>query len=229
MAHHTLHFETADVVVTSCRSILCRNLHSDGIQLHVGEHLLVKSHDNEIQVIQALQFFSLCHNRQYFTFVKGRLFVWPDDRPVHLYSSNKIIKPSSQVIVSLATEILRKIILLPDPDSLIAPACFIVLDYYRTILPCSDVDIIIPVYPKINDMIQVCGSDDEIWFGHVLSVDTVNKTCRVNFYIEDCHSPGRYKQESFGRLSRNIVQWESIIRICHGHWSNNNRFWYQEH
>lgn len=64
MAHHTLHFETADVVVTSCRSILCRNLHSDGIQLHVGEHLLVKSHDNEIQVIQALQYFSLCHNRQ---------------------------------------------------------------------------------------------------------------------------------------------------------------------
>ena len=69
MAHHTLHFETADTVVIFCRSILCKNLHSDSILLRVGEYLLVKSHDNEIQIIQAL-FFSLCYNRQYFTLSK---------------------------------------------------------------------------------------------------------------------------------------------------------------
>ena len=193
MAHHPLHFETADIVVTSCRSILCKNLHSDGMLLRVGEHLLIKSHDDESQVIQALQFFSMCHDSQYYTFVKGQLFIWPDDRPVHLYSGNKIVQPSSQVVVTLATEILRKIMLLPDPDNLISPTCFIVLDYYRMVLPCSEQDTIVPAYPKINDMVQVCGSDDEIWFGHVRSVDTVNKSCRLNFYVEDCHSPGRYK------------------------------------
>ena len=48
-------------------------------------------------------------------------------------------------------------------------------------------------------MVQVCGSDDEIWYCHVRSVDTMNKVCHVNFYIEDNNFPGRYKQESFGR------------------------------
>ena len=191
IAHHALHFEVADIVVTSCRSILCKNLLSDGMLLCVGEHLLVK--------------------------------------PVHSHSGSQVVQPSSQVLFTLATKILRKVMLYPDPDNLTSPTCYVVLDYYRKALPCSEQDIIIPVYPEINDMVQVCGSDDEIWFGHVCSVDRVNKACNVNFYIQDCTCPGRYKQESFGRLSTNIVQWESIVRICHGYWSNNGRFWYFNH
>jgi len=229
IAHHALHFEVADIVVTSCRSILCKNLLSDGMLLCVGEHLLVKSDVNECQVIQALQFFSVCCSNQYYTFVKGELYIWPYDKPVHSHSGSQVVQPSSQVLFTLATKILRKVMLYPDPDNLTSPTCYVVLDYYKKALPCSEQDIIIPVYPEINDMVQVCGSDDEIWFGHVRSVDRVNKACNVNFYIQDCTCPGRYKQESFGRLSTNIVQWESIVRICHGYWSNNGRFWYFNH
>ena len=77
-------------------------------------------------------------------------------------------------------------------------------------------------------MLQVCGSNDEIWLGLVNSVDGINKTCNVNFYIEDPTYLGRYKQESFGRLSVNTVHWSSIMAICRGEWSSNRRYWYPE-
>ena len=228
MAYPSLHFEAVDIVVTSCRSILCKNLQSNGngMLLRAGEHLLVTSDGNEHQVIQALQYFCLCHCNQYYNFVKGELYIWPDDKPIHPYSGNQVVYPSSQVLLVPANKILRKVMLCPDPDNIMSPTCYVVLDYYRTVLPCSAQDIIVPVYPEINDMVQVCGSSDEIWLGHVRSVDTMNKACHVNFCIEDSTCSGRFKQEYFGRLSTNIVQWESIVRICHGHWSSNGRFWY---
>ncbi len=71
------------------------------------------------------------------------------------------------MVFTLATEILRKIMLFPDPDNLMSPTCFIVLDYYRMTLPCSEQNIIVLVCPEINNMVQVCGSDDEVWYNHV--------------------------------------------------------------
>ena len=102
----------------------------------------------------------------------------------------------------------------------------VLLDYCRPNLPLNFKDTVVPVYPEVNYMVNVCGSNDETWFTLVKSVDHVNKTCGVNFYIEDPSCAGRYKQESFGCLSVNTVHWESITNICNGNWSDNGRYWY---
>ena len=227
MAYPALHFEASEIGVVSCRSILCKNLGRNGMLLRIGEHLLVMSDANECQVVQALKFFSVCCCNQYYTFVKGEVYVWPDDKPIHSYSGSKVVYPSSQVLLAEANKILRKVMLYPDPENIISPNCFVVFDYYRTALPCLESDIIVPVHPEINDMVEICGSSDEIWFGHVLSVNRTDEIYHVNFYIEDSSYPGRYKQESFARFSTNTVQLESIVRICHGCWSSNGRFWYR--
>lgn len=143
-----------------------------------------------------------------------------------IYSGSKVVYPSSQVLLAEADKILRKVMLYPNPENITSLDCFVVLDYYRTTLPCHEPDIIVPGYPEINDMVQICGSNDEIWFGHVLSVSRTDKTCHVNFFIEDPTFPGRYKQESFDRFSANTVEWESIVRICNGYWFCSGRYWH---
>jgi len=95
--------------------------------------------------------------------------------------------------------------LFPDPDNALSPSSFVVLDYNsfvvldynRPSLSCRLEEIVIPVYPELNDMVHICGSNNETWLGLVKSVDRVNKTCNVNFYIEDPSCEGRYKQEYF--------------------------------
>ena len=226
IADSSLHFEVTEVAAVSCR-VLCKKVQANGILLHVGEHLLVTTESNGCQVIKVSQFFVICHHNQYHNFVKGQLYIWPSNNPVHSYSGNQLICPSSHVVTLPASKILRKVILYPNPENL-SPTSYVILDYCRPRLPCDLQDAVVPVYPETNDMVQVCGNNDELWLGHVSSVDRVNETCNVNFYIEDPTCPGRYKKELFGRLSVNTVHWPSIISICHGNWSSNGRYWYPE-
>ena len=107
--------------------------------------------------------------------------------------------------------------LFPDPDNVASPSCFVVMGYRRPHLPCTVEDIVVPVYPEIDDMVNVCGSNDETWFGLVKSFNLGNKTCDINFYVEDPSCAGRYKQESVGRLSVNTVHWDSITCVCDGY------------
>lgn len=69
---------------------------------------------------------------------------------------------------------------------------YVVVDYHRTTLPPSIKDIVVPIYPTVGDMVQVCGSNNETWYALVRSLNTSSKTCLVNFYVEDDAIPGRY-------------------------------------
>ena len=79
--------------------------------------------------------------------------------------------------------------LFTDPDS---STSFIAFDFMRHKPPLVLEDIIIPVYPQEGDMVNIMGSDDEVWFAHMLSVDPSAKTRRIHFYIEDSATPGKY-------------------------------------
>ena len=228
IADPSLHFEVTEVAAVSCRSILCKKMQANSILLRVGEHLLVTTESNECQVIKVSQFFAICYHNQYHNFVKGQLYIRPSNNPVHSYSDNQLTCPSAHVVTLPASKILRKVMLYPNPENLSSPTSYVILDYYRPRLPFDLQDTVVPVYPETNDMVQVCGNNDELWLGYVNSVDRLTETCNMNFYIEDPTCPGRYKQESFGRLSVNTVHWSSIISICHGNWSSNQRYWYPE-
>ena len=53
--------------------------------------------------------------------------------------------------------------LYPDPENIDSPSCYIVIDYLRPKFPIS--------LPEQNDMMNVRGDNDGIWFAHVLSSD----------------------------------------------------------
>ena len=138
-------------------------------------------------------FFAICCLDQYHLFVKGLLYTWPDSN-IYSYSRNRIVYPSLNELIVPISKIVRKIMLFPDPDNVASPSCFVIMDYCRPHLPCTVEDIVVPVYPEIDDMVKMCGSNDESWFGLVKSVNLGNKTCDINFYVEDPSCAGRYKQ-----------------------------------
>ena len=96
-----------------------------------------------------------------------------------------------------------------------------VIDFSRSLsdFPIALEDIIVPVYPVVGDMVQICGESDEIWYGHILSVETRTKLCQVHFYVEESH-PGRYHRETHGRGCESI-SWSSIIKCINGIWERN--------
>lgn len=114
-------------------------------------------------------------------------------------------------------KISRKVILYPYNDNL--PA---VVDYMRHHENCP-CELIVPIYPERGDMILVQGEcSGVIWHGHVQSVDFVNRTVDVFFFIPSRRLAhyNTYGRESHGRSARNVVAWDSIIGIPEGHLSS---------
>ena len=72
-------------------------------------------------------------------------------------------------------------------------------------------------------MILVQGeSNEDIWHGHIQSVDFINKTVDVYFYIQSLRFPNGnvYVREIRGRGVRNTVAWGSLISIAEGRWDS---------
>ncbi len=153
--------DSSEVVGTQCRSMLFLHHGVRGTLYRTGEHTVV-SDDNDPHLIQATAFFSVCVCDQYYTFVKGEKFVPPPDEPVHIYSSNPIVVPTSAEVVFPATRILRKVMLYPDPDNVDSPTFYVVVDFQRLEVPLEPKDVIVPVYPVVGDMVQVCGDTDDM-------------------------------------------------------------------
>ena len=71
------------------------------------------------------------------------------------------------------------------------------------------------MYPHAGDMVLVHGDKDEVWHAHIITVDTVSKTCQVHFYIDDISCPGKYR---FGRAAAEKIMWDSILQYASGSW-----------
>lgn len=214
-----LEFEGYDVPAISCRSLLIyTKAEPRGILFRVGEHVLIQSNLNEL-VIHVINFFSICNSGQYYTVVKGSLFNSYEENP----DSDKFtVTASSTIILVNAANILRKVMLYPGDDS--PPTSYDVIDYHRLTLPSSIKDVVVPIYPTVGDMVQVCGSGNETWYALVRSVNIPSKTCVVNFYVEDDVIPGRYRRETFLRRHTETLDWDSILDVAKGTWSGS--FWY---
>ena len=196
-----------------------------GMLYRIGEHILLRANEDEQQVICVTDFFTLCSCGQYYAFVKGELYASPEQDENHIYSGNPIVIPTSKVIITLASNILRKIMLYPDPDNIASPSCYVVIDFLRPHLPLCANDIIVPIYPISGDMIRVRGDDDDVWLAHVLSVDDKSRTCQIHFFVEDADNPGRYKRESLGRKACEKLHWDSILKLDIGSWEGT--YWHQ--
>lgn len=160
-------------------------------------------------------------------FVKGKLFVLAEDNLTHLYSGSVIVVPTSDIIFAPAISILRKLILyLADESN--TPYKYVVIDYLRPNMGISAEDVIVPIYPEVGDMLKVCGSNNEIWYAHVRTVDNHAKTCQVHFYVEDSTCPTKYRRETLCRRTIEVVHWDSIVDIASGYWNASGNYWYSD-
>ena len=98
------------------------------------------------------------------------------------------------------------------------------MDFKRPALSVRSSDVLVPIHPKVNDMLEVAGNEDEVWFGHVMTVDVASRTCQIRFYISDETNPSKYKPETAVRGRYDILHWDSILGVASGYWNGN--FWY---
>lgn len=198
------------------RSIFMTKHGYDGMLYRVGEHCIVNRQE-EHTVLSITAIFSLRIGEVYNSFIKGKVYS-PDEEPVtHPHSGNPIIMSTETTILCLASQIVRKVMLYPCESQ---PNYYIVIDYERPHIPLSPSDIIVPILPQIDEMLYVMGDNEELWLGHVQSVQTGTKTCQVYFYTSEDNNI--YKKEPGGTLER--VHWDSIIDVAAGKWLNSTHY-----
>ena len=137
----------------------------------------------------------------------------------HIYSDNPYVEPTSLMKLFLASAVVRKVMLYPDLEMLHNPSRYVVIDYQRITVPLSTDDIIIPIYPEKGDMLKIKGiGENEVFLGHVQSVDERGHTCQVYFYEKEANCNGVIKLKLMEK-----VHWSSVLGLVNGKW--NDKFW----
>ena len=69
---------------------------------------------------------------------------------------------TSNSTIYAISNLLQKVILYPEPENIIAPSYFVVIDFQRPQLPFEIKDLIVPLYPLAGDMILINGDNEEL-------------------------------------------------------------------
>lgn len=211
----------SEIGTSSYRSLLFLNHGSSGMLYRVGENVTAHGSDGQQLLLNITNFFSVSQGGEYNSFVKGTVYEITDAL-VQPYGGRKIVRLTPNTLTLLASAILRKVMLYPVEFS--GPVLhYSIIDFLRPLpeFPIGLEDIIVPVYPAVGDMVQICGESDQIWYGHILSVEERTKLCQVHFYVEDESHLERYHRESHGRAARESISWSSIIKCMNGIWEGN--------
>jgi len=125
-----------------------------------------------------------------FNCIKGEIHPYKlnesDETETHPYSGSSLVVPSADHLTVLAVDLLRKVMMYPEPENFEDPGHYIVIDYLRQEIPLRSEDVIVPFFPEKEDMVLVQGdAGEEPWLGHIqrlqemfLSAMTVN-TCKT--------------------------------------------------
>lgn len=173
-------------------------------------------------LLNVTSFLSVSQGSEHNSFLKASVYE-TTDKLVQPYGGIKIVKLTTNTLVLSASAILRKVMLYPvELSGLVLH--YSVIDFLWPLLefPIALEDIIVPVYPTVGDMVQVCGESDQICYGYILSVEERTKLYQVHFYMEDESHLGRYHRESYGRAAHESISWSSIIKCIDGIWEGNH-------
>lgn len=197
----------------------------EGTLYRIGEFIFIQA-PGQIETIRLTDIMFVACECKYNAVVKGELYtdvIDHDGIKYHQYSGSKYVKPMPIQRTVLAEAVLRKIMIFPDTDHLDEPSCYIIIDHLRPCIPLKVVDVIVPFYPEIGDMIKVKGTmAEEVWLAHVININGTLHTCQVHFYVHDdsYNSDIRYKQE---HKKLETVHWDSILGQSVGHWRG--KYW----
>jgi len=219
-----IEFDNVEVGATSCRSLLVYTSTSNSILYRVKENVMVLV-NGEQTVLEIQEFYAVSCGDQCHTFFKGRMFV--DDHRCHKHRGNCIIIATAEIVHACASQLLRKIILYPDPteNTTNSAESFVVIDYSRPNLPLCEEDILVPIFPQVGDMLEIAGDNDEVWLALAISVDTTSKTFRARFYTNnDKTMPHLFLPEGLSSRRYDTIHWALVSAVASGFWSGNN--WY---
>ena len=114
--------------------------------------------------------------------------------------------------VFLLTDSIQRKVMLYDYGNNVAT----VADYMRK-LRTLPYELVVPVYPERDDMLCIQGEQPgDIWHGKVVSINRERNEVDGYFYIEKGHEPNKFVRETFGRLARNTVSFDSVIAVATG-------------
>ena len=97
----------------------------------------------------------------------------------------------------------------------------LVIDYDRPTLPISSIDIDVPFYPAVNDMLVIVGADEN-YYGLVAWVNELNKEVNLLYYEKDKCKKYIFKSQ----YPRDTVLWDCIKCLCNGHWGDKHVLYY---
>ena len=183
-----------------------------------GESVIIRQGDDECILLQVTNFLSIIKDNAHNKFVRGRVYtVVNKTEAIAPYIAKKTVELTTATITAEVGIIVHKVMLYPvDDDS----TKHVVIDYQWTFTEMQRTldDVLVPVYPTVGDMVQVCGENDEIWYGHVLEVNEDTRVCQVHLYTEDPMCADRYIRETRGRGARECIIWDSLIHCVDGTW-----------
>ena len=190
----------------------------EGTVFSSGDTLIITAHRQEF-VMKVDTFLSVRVSGSCRLLGKGCCYAFSltnDGQPIRDFWSGFVKvqnRPLTDPVFFQIEDTARKVILYNCGNSL-----FTVVDYQRQLqgLPYT---IVVPVYPKNGDMLLIQGEQiNDIWCGHVHSVDYTQKTVDVFFFVKRNTSQNVFVREATGRYARNVVPWDSIIGVAEGHW-----------
>lgn len=120
--------------------------------------------------------------------------------------------------VFFLTDSIQRKVMLYDCGNYVAT----VVDYLRK-LRTLPYELVVPVYPEQDDMLLIQGEEPvDVWHGKVVSINKDRNEVDVYFYVEKRSDPNKFVRETFGRLARNTVSFDSIIGVATGSWISAN-------
>lgn len=212
-------------ITDTFKSLWKPNQTTDGIVYRKDEHVIVTVHDEEI-IICIAGFFcipvTIDTDEHYKSFVEGKTFSPAEDEQGEVqydpYSGSLLVKETVEPVLVPVNDICRKVILFPNKFVNNTSTSYIVIDYQRCEPPVETYSMVVPFFPRVNDMVEIQGDDDEVWLGHIQRVLPANQTVKVIYYVQDNSSQGKGLYVRYTASRHDAVAWASIIGLAVGHW-----------
>ena len=160
--------------------------------------------------------YHLCVENHYISIAIGDRYKTSEDGDgsilMHSFSDRFIVQPFETNFCLLLRDISRKVMLYPYH-----PGLFAVIDYIRPAMPLPL--ILVPVFPRIGDMVLVKGDDDELWRAEVRTVDHELISARGYFFVKhrNWNENHQWVRESSERTMDTIL-YKSIVGLVQGQW-----------
>lgn len=208
-------------IVTEYRSVL-RPLQKSviGGNLYQREDTVLVAKGNGHVISKVKKFYLLSIADEYIPLVVCELFNFIRDKNDnsiirHPLSDSVVVHSLNSIFCCHTKDLKRKLMLYRYQQG------YVVIDPDRTLkLPT----VVVPVFPKVGDMVLVKGEGSEVWQAEVQSVNNVAKSCKGCFFIKHAawKTNGLWKKESSRRKLDNI-SFKSIVGLAKGKW--HGQYW----